>query len=118
MPNLGEAALYGVLSAVRRWPLDSHDAGAFVLEVSELPIESRAVRERRPLFARLRPLYIREQKLVAQSLTANFAQKFAIHIRIDFGRLQAKAEFPGPVVLQSKITKRDFRCPLAIPTNA
>ncbi len=70
----------------------SHDPGAFVLQVSDLPIGSRAVRERRPLSARLRPLYIREQKLVARSLTANFAQKFVIHIRIAFGRLQARAD--------------------------
>ena len=44
----------------------SHDPGAFVLQVSDLPIESRAFRERRPLAARLRPLYIREQPFPAK----------------------------------------------------
>ncbi len=72
--------------------MTSHDAGAFVLQVSDLPIEWRAVRERRPLSTRMLPLYIREQTPPARSPTANFDLKFAIHIGGAFGRLQAEAD--------------------------
>ncbi len=72
-----------------------HDAGAFVLQVSGLRIESPAVREGRPLSARLRPLYVREQTPPARSPTANLDLEIGIHIEVAFGRLQAKDAVMG-----------------------
>ena len=53
----------------------SHDPGAFVLQVSDLPIGSRAVRKRRPFSARLRPLYIREQTFPAKPRWSAYSHK-------------------------------------------